>query len=167
MSCNTTPYIPSPRTREDVDANSDNDRNSTDDDGSSGELVEPHDDEEDLDTYMAKNIDENADNFEVFLMSWCDPDIDLDGNHDIGNENKQGATNDDIANLVNVIPTTNAGEFASPIEEETQYGGTFGNIKISGHVLLSQCGTLLTRKKHQIKGSSRHHFFFTENNRNM
>ena len=42
-------------------------------------------------------------------MSSYDPDIDLDANHDIGNENNQGDTNDDKANLVNGIPTTNAG----------------------------------------------------------
>ena len=41
----------------------------------------------------------------------------------------------------------------------TEYGGTFGNIRISGHVLLNQCGSLLTRKKYQLKGNSRHRFF--------
>ena len=61
----------------------------------------------------------------------------------------------------NVIPTTNAGEIAYVIEEETRYGGSCDNITISGHVLLNQCGTttLLTRKEHQIKGSSKHNFF--------
>ena len=29
------------------------------------------------------------------------------------------------------------------VDEETQYGGNFGNIRISEHVLLNQCGTLL------------------------
>ena len=45
------------------------------------------------------------------------------------------------------------------INHETQYGGTFGNITISGSIILNQCGSLLTRKKYQIKGSSCHHFF--------
>ena len=42
---------------------------------------------------------------------------------------------------------------------ETEYGGTFGNIKISKIGLLNQCSTLLTRKKYQIKDSSHYHFF--------
>jgi hypothetical protein len=50
---------------------------------------------------------------------------------------QQDSTNNDTSYLVNGILTTNAGKFTSPIEEETQYGGTFGNIKISGHVLLN------------------------------
>ena len=64
-----------------------------------------------------------------------------------------------LCGLLNDVPTTHAGEIANEIEETTKYGGTFGNIRISGHVLLNQCGTLLTRKKYQIKGSSRHRFF--------
>ena len=59
----------------------------------------------------------------------------------------------------NDVPTTNADDTVLAIEEETAYGGSFRNIKISGHVLLNQCGTLLTRNKHQIKSSSRHSFF--------
>ena len=90
-SCNTTTFIPSPTTREDF--NSDSDRSSTDydDDSRIGELVEAHDDEKDMDTYMAQNIDDNDDNFDEFLMSSYDPDINLDGSRDIGNE-----TNNDI-----------------------------------------------------------------------
>ena len=65
----------------------------------------------------------------------------------------------DTNNHLDYIPTTNAGQVAMEIEEQTKYGGSFSNIKVSGHVLLNQCGTLLTRKKHQIKGSSAHHFF--------
>jgi hypothetical protein len=87
MNCNTVSYIPSPATREDGDANVDCDTASTNDDDSNGELVEPYDDKGDLDTYMAQIIDENNDNFEDFLMLSYNPDIDLDGNHDIGNEN--------------------------------------------------------------------------------
>ena len=59
----------------------------------------------------------------------------------------------------NVIPTTNSGEVAHYVEETTIYGGSQGKLTISGHVLLNQCGSLLTRKKHELKGSSKHHFF--------
>ena len=58
-----------------------------------------------------------------------------------------------------MIPTKNAGKLAYYIDQETEYGGTFGNIKISGSVLKNQCGTFLTMKNHQIKVSSRHNFF--------
>ena len=54
------------------------------------------------------------------------------------------------------FPTINAGELSEVIDEETEYGWKFGNIKISRHVLFNQCGKLLTRKKNQIKGSSIH-----------
>ena len=60
---------------------------------------------------------------------------------------------------MNKIPTNNTGELAQCIEEDTWYGETFGNIKISGRVLLNQCGILLTRNKYQIKVSSRHKLF--------
>eukprot|EP00957_Ditylum_brightwellii_P116886 8916059-Ditylum_brightwellii.AAC.1 len=60
---------------------------------------------------------------------------------------------------VHYIATADAGQVAMQIDEETKYGGTFGNTKVSACVLLNQCGTLLIRKQHQIKGSSRHSFF--------
>ena len=60
---------------------------------------------------------------------------------------------------VDMIPTTNQGQIARRILANSEYAGSFGNIRVSGHVILNQCGTLLTRKKHQIKQSSRHQFF--------
>jgi len=71
----------------------------------------------------------------------------------------RGEDDDNHDSFVNQMPFTNAGKFALSIEEETKYGGTQGAIVISGHVLLNQCGTLLTRRKHQPKGNSRHKFF--------
>jgi hypothetical protein len=53
------------------------------------------------------------------------------------------------------IPTTNAGEYAYEIEEEVPND----RVHVSGHVVLNQNGTVLTRKKHQISGSSLHKFF--------
>ena len=31
--------------------------------------------------------------------------------------------------------------------------------KVSGHVILNQCGSLLSRPNHEIKGSSKHNYF--------
>ena len=48
------------------------------------------------------------------------------------------------------IPSSDAGELAYEVEEANpQYG-----VQVSGHVLLNQCGTILTRQKHEISGSS-------------
>lgn len=76
---------------------------------------------------------------------------------------------DDIYNNINnfgevplqsdAIRSTNAGEVALEIENVTKYGGSFGKIVIDGHVLLNQCGCLLTRKRYQIKGTNRQKFF--------
>ena len=53
------------------------------------------------------------------------------------------------------IPTTDAGEFSYDIDEEIPCD----RVHVSGHVILNQNGTVLSRKKHQIKGSSIHKFF--------
>ena len=55
------------------------------------------------------------------------------------------------------IPTTNAGEIPFEIEQENERSKD--KITVSGHVMLNQNGTVLTRKKHQINGSSLHKFF--------
>ena len=89
------------------------------------------------------------DDFDDFLTSTYDPDI----------PNTELNDNDEDAFNFDPIPTTNAGEFAYEVSDEMIKSGTFGDMVISGHVLLNQCGTLLTRKKYQIKGSSRHKFF--------
>lgn len=72
---------------------------------------------------------------------------------------ENGIFNNNDADAVAQIPTTNSGEVAFLVNEETKYGGSLGNCKRSGHVVLNQVGTLLTRNKHQIKGSSTHHYF--------
>ena len=51
------------------------------------------------------------------------------------------------------IPTTDASDEAFLVNELTEYGGTLGETVISGHVVLNQCGTLLTWNKHKIKES--------------
>ena len=91
------------------------------------------------------------------MTTTLDADIPLDFNDDIGNDILPQDQDENV--YIDHLPSTDAGDLAFEIEETTKYGGTQGNIVISGHVLLNQCGTLLTRKKHQIKGSSRHNYF--------
>ena len=64
-----------------------------------------------------------------------------------------------MSGLVNHVPTTNAGESAYIFDEEIQYGGTFVNIKMYGHVLLNQRGTLLIQNRYQVRGISLNKFF--------
>ena len=54
-----------------------------------------------------------------------------------------------MENHLDELPYTNAGEYAFQIEEEIPKGKF-----ISGHVILNQCGSLLTRAKHRITGFS-------------
>ena len=107
------------------------------------------------------SLDDITDNLNDFVMNSIQPDILVEDFDDIDNDNHHQSNNENMITdqMVDFIPTTNAGDRAFEIVHETEYGGAFGNITISGSVLLNQCGTLLTRKKHQIKGSSRHHFF--------
>ena len=56
----------------------------------------------------------------------------------------------------NEIPTTNAGETALLIQDDEEYTNT---NRVSGHVILNQCGSLLSCKDHNINRSSKHKFF--------
>ena len=53
------------------------------------------------------------------------------------------------------IPSTDAGEVAF----EMKYDFMDIILHVSGCFILNQCGLLLTRGKHDIKGSNQHHFF--------
>lgn len=57
----------------------------------------------------------------------------------------------------NLIPSTDAGIYPFEISENTETTGALNDMIVTGNVLLNQCGTLLTRNSHQIKGSSRGH----------
>ena len=146
------------------------DNNSVDSD----ELVEPYDmfienEEEKDDDYIDNgdgglgfNVDDDDHDMDNFmtnpLKAEASPEEDeFDGDDEVMEEGVNIISASDIAGD---IPTTNAGQVLMEVEEMvTEYGGTFGNIRISGHVILNQVGTLLTRKKYQLKGSSRHRFF--------
>ena len=92
-------------------------------------------------------------------MKMFDADIPLNDNDDVGNNWRRINDDELLSGLFNKVPTTNAGELSCIVEKETQYGVTFGNIKIYGNVLLNQCGALLTRNNYEIKGSRLHDLF--------
>ena len=83
------------------------------------------------------------DDFGDFLITTDDANLMCGDDHDF-------FTNDES------MPTTNAGETAFSIRDANEY--TKPN-RVSGHVILNQCGSLLSRKDHEINGSSKHKFF--------
>lgn len=138
------------------------DNNGTPSDGTHNDddenLIDPHpasNTEDDFDDFMNGHenevrdelIDENQEeenlieleNFDDFVTRTDDPDMEED-------EEEFDFT---------PIPSTDAGEIAVTINEEVPVKA----IHVSGHVLLNQCGSLLTRKTHQINGSSKHKYF--------
>ena len=54
-----------------------------------------------------------------------------------------------------LIPATSAGDLPVEVFDETPKEA----VHIIGHVILNQCGSVLTRKKHELKGSSSHKYF--------
>ena len=82
---------------------------------------------EDIDQYVTTANEEYNDDF--------------DDLSEIDDEDFEGQLDD--------LPTTNAGEYAFEIVEDKPIGKY-----ISGHVILNQCGSLLTRAKHRINGFS-------------
>ena len=52
------------------------------------------------------------------------------------------------------------GDIVFEVDTETEYGGNRNEFKINDSVILNQCGSLLTRKTHELKGSSYHNHFF-------
>ena len=93
-------------------------------------------------TILENNIDENFDdNFADFVITSDEPDEYHGDDHDYFGHN--------------VIPTTNAAEKALLIKEAQ----ATNTNRISGHVILNQCGSLLNRTNHNIQGSSKHKFF--------
>eukprot|EP00957_Ditylum_brightwellii_P154772 11779518-Ditylum_brightwellii.AAC.1 len=71
------------------------------------------------------------------------PDIHCDGEKEV----------DEEYSFLDEIPTADASDEAFLVNEVTEYGGTLVKTVISGHVVLNQCGILLTWNKHRIKGS--------------
>lgn len=104
-------------------------------------------DDESVESVTPRNENDihGEDNFDDFFMHSIDDD------RSVGSEEEQFQS---MINTSDVIPTTNCGAETYEIEQTTEYGGSSGKYTISGHVILNQCGSLLTRKKHQIKGGT-------------
>ena len=54
---------------------------------------------------------------------------------------------------------SNSGECVLNVREENRNRGAYKDITVSGSTIMNQCGSLLTRKKHQIRGSWKQKFF--------
>eukprot|EP00957_Ditylum_brightwellii_P176095 13408921-Ditylum_brightwellii.AAC.1 len=74
-------------------------------------------------------------NMDDFLLSSLEPDLELSEDDDIGNNNYVASRYNDnnLDQYVDTIQTISAGEYSMEIDHETEYSGTFGNIKISGN----------------------------------
>ena len=133
-----------------------NEENDTDNDIDESLLIEPYHlsdgdsrgsldgfcSDDSQDTNPVEETDSFDDDFEDFLLAA--------GNVD----NECGDDNDDI--IQNVIPATNAGETALHITDNPNQKQI---NRVSGHVILNQCGSLLSQRSHTINGSSKHKFF--------
>jgi hypothetical protein len=96
------------------------------------------------------------DDFDDFVTSLNDPDIDTDNIGGNSEEQHDNAVNE----FTNLWDSTNTGEFILEVEgDEMGKKGVLNDITINGHVLLNQCGSLLTRKKHMVKGNKKEKFF--------
>jgi hypothetical protein len=85
--------------------------------------------------------DELDDNFGDFLIHTDEPDAYHEEDHEYFPPD--------------TIPTTDTGEMAQKIIEHD----VLNQNRVSGHVILNQCGSLLSRRNHDIRGSSKHKFF--------
>ena len=96
----------------------------------------------------------NVDDFEDHLTSVQDPDNPItDRTDDIQDDNN-------VEEYNNHFYTTNSGEFIFDVNsDEHEKKGVMKDITINGHVMLNQCGTLLTRKRHVVKGNKKQNYF--------
>ena len=96
------------------------------------------------------------DNFDNYLITCTDPDLPAEPDD---NEDTIQEINGQLDYSNNLFETTDGGTCALRVEEDCTNKGVMKDITISGHVILNQCGSLLTRKSHQIKGSCQQNFF--------
>ena len=93
------------------------------------------------------------DNFDELTTS-LDPDLTAEDND---NDNVQEVNG--RLEILESFQSTNAGEYIINVREDNQNKGAFKDITINGSTIMNQCGSLLTRKKHQIRGSNKQKFF--------
>jgi predicted GIY-YIG superfamily endonuclease len=94
-----------------------------------------------------------ADNFNDVVTTSMDPDL-----PPLGDEDEEQII--EIDGNIELYPSTNAGENVIDVREADPHGkGAYHDITISGHTIMNQNGTLLSRKRNQIKGSKKQKFF--------
>ena len=80
--------------------------------------------------------------FENYLISAVNDDISIEEKSD--DDNSLFIIDGDFD-----IPTTNAGEFVLEVEDVSPT-----SVKVSGHIILNQCCSLLIRSSHRVRGFS-------------
>ena len=90
---------------------------------------------------ILNNEDDFDDNFEDFVIHAGEPDA-------YHEENYEYFPSD-------TIPTTDTREIAKTIIVDDM----LNQNRVSGYVILNQCGSLLSRCTYEIRGSSKHKFF--------
>ena len=93
------------------------------------------------------------DDIDHFVTTSLDPDLSNFG------EDNDGHMTQEIDGQLFAFEATNSGEYVQNVREDNTAKGVCKDITISGHTILNQCGSLLTRQKHQIKGSRKQSFF--------
>ena len=97
--------------------------------------------------FFEDDAGEHIDNFDDFVIR--------SGEADDNFLDDSGSENGDDDDMEFYVPTTDAGELPFQIiEEEPARGKT-----CSGHVLMNQCGSVLTRKAHELSTSTLHKYF--------
>lgn len=100
-----------------------------------------------------------ADDFDNYLTTATDidfvPSTDSPEDHEVQVREDDGRL--DIVDTL--IETSNAGVIPLLVHTDNENKGVMKDATISGHVILNQCGSLLTRKNHEIKGSRKQSFF--------
>ena len=100
------------------------------------------------DYFLPKTSELEREDFDHFVTTTFDPDL-------LADEASFEESFDDANN----IPISNAGEVHFDVEEDHEKKGVFADVTVNGYTILNQCGSLLTRKNHQLKGSSTQQFF--------
>ena len=94
-----------------------------------------------------------VDDFDDYVTSTNDPDFD---------ERSPDDQEEDpiVQNQFQLWDSTNTGEYAFNVEGDIhEKKGVMKDMSINGHVIMNQCGCLLTRKKYLINGSNKQKFF--------
>ena len=94
-----------------------------------------------METIHQKTLENDI--FDEYLTSTQDPDV---------SDNEEKDNNMSMEALYN---ETDSGETVLNVREDNMKKGAYKDVTVSGSTIMNQCGSLLTRKKHQIKGSKK------------